>query len=251
MRTTFRVAAGYLLVLIAVPLLVAALRAFVVDTALVHTRSMLGTLIPGDVVLINKLPYGPSTPAEIPFTSVRLPTVQLPAAVRFRPGDVVLVHRSTAGEGPRRLLKRIVGVPGDSLVIRHGLVLRNGTELPLPPGGAAGGMETIPPFRIPLPGDTITLTPTALSLFGNAIAADTRDRAGEPVPLPGSRYRVRDEWFYLLGDNRGNSVDSRSWGCVTRSEVVGRSVMVFWSRDADEDGWFSGIRWDRICTIVR
>jgi signal peptidase I len=249
MRKPLRTAAGVLLLFCAAAGLVTLLRTFVVDTAKVHTRSMVGTLLPGDVVLINKLAYGPATPAEVPFTSITLPVFRLPALARYRCGDVVLLVRS--GNEPRRLLKRIVGIPGDSLEIRHGVVYRNGLVLPLPIGASAGKDEDLPGFRIPRPGEVITLTPSALPVFGPAVAAEARWSGLDSPVQPGGTFSVREEWFYLLGDNRGNSLDSRVWGCVTASEMVGKPVLVFWSRDEEAAGGVTGIRWGRIGTLIR
>lgn len=250
MRTPLRIASGVLIVLGATAGMVTLLRVFVVDAAYVHTRSMVGTLLPGDVVLITKLAYGPASPAEFPFTSVPLPVFRLPALARYRCGDVVLLVRPLAGER-RRLIKRIVGLPGDTLEIRRGVVYRNGRELPPVPGATPGGEEDVPGFRIPRPGEMITLTPAALPVFGPAVAAEARSSGLDPPARPGGTYRVREEWFYLLGDNRGNSLDSRTWGCVASSELVGKPVLVFWSRDEEDAGHFAGIRWGRIGTIIR
>ena len=251
MRAPLRTAAGALLLFCAAAGLVTLLRVFVVDSASVHTRSMAGTLLPGDVVLVNKLAYGPATPAEIPFTSIALPVFRLPALASYRCGDVVLLVRPLAGEQRRRLIKRIVGIPGDSLEIRHGVVYRNGRVQPLPTGASTRGDEDLPGFRIPRPGETVTLTPATLPVFGPAVAAEARSSGLDLPAQPGGVYRVGEEWFYLLGDNRGNSLDSRTWGCVTSSEMVGKPFLVFWSRDEEDAGRFTGIRWGRIGTIIR
>jgi signal peptidase I len=251
MRTPLRIVAGVLIVLCATAGLVTLLRVFVVDAASIHTHSMVGTLLPGDVVLINKLAYGPATPAEFPFTSIPLPVFRLPVLAPYRCGDVVLLVRSLAGEQRRRLIKRIVGLPGDTLEIRHGVVYRNGRELPPVPGADPGGEGDVPGFRIPRPGEVITLTPAAMPVFGPAVEAEARSSGLDSPARPGGTYRVREEWFYLLGDNRGNSLDSRTWGCVASSEMVGKPVLVFWSRDEEDTGRFAGIRWGRIGTIIR
>jgi signal peptidase I len=250
MRKPLRTAAGVLLLVCAAAGLVTLLRVFVVDTASVHSRSMMWTILPGDIVLINKLVYGPATPAKIPFTPIVLPVFRLPSLARYRCGDVVLLVRPLAGE-QRRLLKRIVGIPGDSLEIRRGVVYRNGRALPLPTGASAGGDEDLSGFRIPRPGEVVTLTPAAIPVFGPAVAAEARSSGLDPSAQPGGTYRVREEWFFLLGDNRGNSLDSRTWGCVTSSEMVGKPVLVFWSRDVEDAGRLTGIRWGRIGTVIR
>jgi signal peptidase I len=251
MRTPLRTAAGVLLLFCAAAGLVTLLRVFVVDTANVHSRSMMWTILPGDIVLINKLVYGPATPAEIPFTSIALPVLRFPSIVRYRCGDVVLLVRPMAGEQRRRLIKRIVGLPGDSLEIRHGVVYRNGRVLPLPAGASAGKDEDLPGLRIPRPGEMVTLTPAMMSVFGPAVAAEARSAGLDAPAQPGGTYRVREEWFYLLGDNRGNSLDSRAWGCAASSEMVGKPILVFWSRDEEDAGWLTGIRWGRIGTVIR
>jgi len=251
-------AGGILLLLCVAVLAVAALRVFVVDSAHVHTASMMGTLLPGDFVLVNKLVYGPATPRELPFSSNPIPAYRLPSLVPYRCGDVVLVFRAADDGQPRRLIKRIVGIPGDTLEFRRGVLYRNGRVLPLPAQALQGGIEPLPPLVIPLPGDTITLTAASRSQFGRAIAAETEGAARGVFPpanvVESVRYRVRERWYYLLGDNRGNSLDSRAWGCVASSEVLGKPVVIFWSReegDGSPPGGMFGVRWDRLGRLVR
>jgi signal peptidase I len=255
MRGRARTAGGIVLLVCAAILAVVALRTFVVESAHVHTSSMSATLLPGDFVLVNKLVYGPATPDELPWTSLRLPAFRLPALVQYRCGDIVLLRSASGGDGPRRFIKRIVGLPGDTLEFRSGVFFRNGNALPLPPEALQGGSDSLPPFTIPRPGDTIDLRSVPLAMCEPASAAEGHHLdAGPPIRIDGiatESYTVGERWYYVLGDNRGNSIDSRAWGCVTAPELLGRPVMIFWSREEDQEGRTGAIRWDRIGKVVR
>lgn len=250
----------YVLVLLATLFVGVFLRTFVIDAVHIRTASMADTLVPGDVAVVNKLAYGPSTPSTIPFTSLSLPSLRLPSVVSFRCGDVVLVERHLPSGETVRLVKRIVGTPGDTILIRGGTVYRNGIALPLPVSARAEVVGESDALAVPRAGELLRISPDTLPMIGGAMGAEAPEFPAErPRGLPpdsASRglYRVKHDWYYLLGDNRPNSIDSRVWGFVTGAEIVGRVVAVYWSWDeesARRGGPLAGIRWSRIGSIVR
>jgi signal peptidase I len=183
------------------------IKAFVFDAVHVPTPSMSRTLMPGDFVLVNKLAYGPRILPEGSLFGISLPEVRLPAIAPPRPGDVVLFRFPGTPDvsHPLHYVKRLIAKPGDDVEIREGRVIVNGTVLRRIPTAEK-------PERLP-------------ANFG-------------PVTVPRGTY-------FMLGDNLADSYDSRSWGCVPAENLVGKALMVYWSKGEE------GIRWDRLGTFVQ
>ena len=186
-----------------------AVKTFVVDAVHVPSASMENTLMVGDFVLVNKFVYGASTPRFLPLAGSRLPVLRLPAPGSPHRGDVIVFY-APEGTPPRLYVKRLVGLPGDTVMLRGGALLVNGQEIPSPPSAK--------PARTPGPD------------FG-------------PVVVPAAGGTIL---YFVLGDNRDDSLDSRAWGFVPSDRVVGRAMMIYWSVDSR-----TGIRWGRPGTVVR
>lgn len=206
--------------LLAAVALFAVLRLFVVQVYGIRSGSMRDTLRVGDVVVANNTVFG----AAIPFTSWRLPALRQPAH-----GDVV-VYRPAGYSPAQDHIKRIIGVPGDTVRMIRGIVYRNGTALAEPRAQAATRPD------VPLPGDG----PYNFQWQLNALPADadrgsyapTRDTWGPLIVPPGH--------YLMLGDDRGHSVDTRHTGFVPRGEIRAKVLAIHWSSGPD------GVRWSRI-----
>ncbi|MBL7686938.1 MAG: signal peptidase I [Bdellovibrionaceae bacterium] len=195
---------------ILVALLVAgALRVFVVEPLRIPTASMVPALEPGDFVLAWKSAYG-----------LRLPFGMEPFAARSpRRGDVVVFRHPQ--DDSLSLIKRVVGLEGDRIAIRDGLLSINEQVVT-----AAGGAEII--------GDT---THWVRSRSGR----DEADFFGPVVVPPGH--------VFVLGDNRGESEDSRFWGAVPLRQIEGRAFVV-WFSVQHGPGAERSIRWERILSPI-
>lgn len=219
-------------VLVAVVLFLG-VRTFLVDAFLIPTSSMENTLLVGDFLLVNKIVYG----AEIPGLGVRIPALRDPER-----GDVVVFY--PPHEPGEHFVKRVVGIPGDTLEMRWKRLLVNGSVVVeryarhVDPHGDAvhGAMEWQADHR--------------LEGRRRGRRHPTRDNWG-PLVVPPDRY-------FVLGDNRDNSEDSRYWGFVGRESIVGKPWVVYYSVAAlgsgpDETGptWIGEVRWDRIGDVVR
>ena len=212
-------------------------RAFLVEAFRIPSGSMIPTLLVGDWLFVNKLVYGP----HVPFTDVSLPGYADP-----RRGEVVVFEspyqadEAAIGADPQpTLVKRLVGVGGDTVYMRAGQLYVNG--IAQRPGYAAAGTPTpqgsAPDEVSPLFEWQRTYA-LASSRFGAAPTQPTHDDWG-PLLIPPAHYM-------MLGDNRYNSKDSRYWGLVPRGNVRGRPLFVYYSYDTE-----AGSPWLRAITEVR
>jgi len=186
------------------------LRSLVIEPFRIPTDSMLPTLRPGDRLFVNKLLYG----APLPGTGWRLPALRPPQR-----GDVVVFRAEPDGERSGIfpspwLVKRIVGLPGDRVRLRDGALWLNGVPVPHWPTG-----------EVWIDGGGTPLAGVRESLFGREHAVvDDPGRVAAPFEgvVPAGRY-------FVLGDNRDHSSDSRSFGAVDFDAIVGPVAFLYWS----------------------
>lgn len=206
------------------------IRATVVEAFKIPTSSMENTLLVGDFLLVNKAIYG----ARLPGTDISLPPLAEPER-----GDVIVFR--PPHEPDKNYVKRVVGVPGDTLEMRDKGVFLNGSPL----------YEPYVRHR-DRRGDAVH--PDMEWQSHHLIAAGpprgyhpTRDNWG-PIVVPEGRY-------FVLGDNRDNSEDSRYWGFVGRDQIRGRPWLVYYSyvvpSESDTASHLPTIRWSRLGTIIR
>lgn len=205
------------------------IRTFLVQTYVITSGSMENTLLVGDLLMLSRAAYG----AEIPGTEIRLP-----GYTELQRGDIVVFR------GPHEpdldLVKRLVGLPGDTLAMREGVFYVNGEANEEPyVQAAATGPDLTHPWMVwqrshLAPGvDPETYVPT-LHNWG-------------PIVVPADRY-------FMLGDNRDNSLDSRYWGFAERGKIKGEAVVIYYSYDATAMHPFPAIRdvrWGRIGDRIR
>jgi signal peptidase I len=210
--------------------LFAVIRTFLVEAFKIPSGSMENTLQVGDFLLVNKLVYG----AEVPFTHKRLPRLREPQR-----GDVIVFEWP---EDPtKNFVKRLVGVPGDTVEMRDGTLIRNGTVL------SERYVEHTEPDMDPAPED-FRWQRDYLVRSANAASAyhPSRNNWG-PLVVPKEKY-------FVLGDNRDNSLDSRYWGFVPDSLVKGRPFVIYYSYapdTVDTFAWLTHIRWTRLGERIR
>jgi signal peptidase I len=177
------------------------IRTLIVQAFTIPSGSMMDTLLVGDYILVNKFLYG----AEIPFTDWRMPGLRDPER-----GDII-VFRYPQDE-KRDFIKRIVGTPGDVILIRGHDVYVNGQRLGEP---------------------YVKYTASASPSSGARYCGYAYGCEATPVP-PAS--------YFVMGDNRDNSQDSRYWGFVHREKIKGKAFLIYWSWNGDRH-W---LRWWRL-----
>lgn len=186
------------------------IRSSAVDWNDVPTGSMEPTILPGDRIFVNKLAYG----LRLPFTRVWLAEWGEP-----RPGDIVTFF---SPKGGTRLVKRIVAGPGDRVELRDNRLYVNGS--PLEYGPAPSGVEAHP--TDPRLGEQVVRSEY---LGGRAHAMTVTWLA--PAMRSFAEVEVPAGHFFMMGDNRDVSQDSRYFGFVPRERISGRSGMVALSVD--------------------
>jgi len=199
------------------------IRTFLIQTFTIISGSMENTLLVGDFLVLSKSAYG----ATIPLTDVRLPGYASPER-----GDIVVFR---GHHEPIDLVKRLIGMPGDTLAMRDGKLYLDGQAVSEPyvqredPNGDGNH-----PW---MAWQNAYLTDSAKALP----YYPTRDNWG-PLVVPAGNY-------FMMGDNRDFSLDSRYWGFVPRKDIKGRAVALYFSyaKQATNNLPLLGhVRWGRI-----
>ena len=208
------------------------IRTFLVQAFHITSGSMEGTLLVGDVLFVARPLYG----AEVPFTHRHLPALRQP-----RRGDIV-VFESVETPG-LEVVKRLIGVPGDTLAMQGGSLLLNGRVVE----------ESFAVHARPEQADPAE--------FGEAMRRWQEARLAGPHPTP---YRPnRDNWgpvvvppdsLFVMGDNRDDSWDGRFWGFLPRQNLHGGPLIIYYSYDPAS--WrplpvLTATRWARLFTRPR
>ncbi|MGE5445581.1 MAG: signal peptidase I [Ignavibacteriales bacterium] len=221
-----------LLIAIALALFI---RTFIVQPFKIPSGSMIPTLLIGDHLLVSKFIYG----TEIPFTEKRM----LPFS-NIKRGDVIVFTYPNYENDPSKkgidYIKRVIGVPGDTVDVRGRNLYINGEEIPLKFLGdfqdERSGME-YDEYQENLLGKK------HLVIYLKGKEATEK---GSYLPVA----KVPQGRVFVMGDNRDNSQDSRFWGYVPIENIAGRAFIIHWSWDWDSEGILDKVRWKRILTII-
>lgn len=204
------------------------LRSAVIDYSPVPTGSMNPTILEGDVVWVNKLAYG----LRVPLTQLYVTRWAEPAR-----GDIVVVLSPKDGT---RLVKRVVGVPGDTLALQGNRLVLNGRAVDYEPAAANYGdmiARRLRPHAFFAGEDLAGVEHPVMGLRG--AGATARNFAAVTVPSGG---------YFLMGDSRDNSRDSREFGFATRDAILGKAEGILVSLDIIDtylprtDRFFSTLR---------
>lgn len=206
------------------------IRTFLLEAFQIPSGSMERTLLAGDFLFVNKAVYG----AQIPGTHARLPAFSTPHR-----GDVIVFEYPK--DPTLNYVKRVVGIGGDTLAMDAGTLIVNGAPQVEPYIQRTDASHDFEAADFAWQREF--LAPPASDLAWRYHA--TRDHWGPLVVPPGK--------FFVLGDNRDNSLDSRFWGFVDKQAVKGRPLLVYFSYDrgtAEPLPWLTDIRWSRLGSLV-
>ena len=233
---------------------------FIVQAVKVPTGSMQNTITVGDHLLVNKFIFAPGP--RLPFLPQR----------DIRRGDIIVFKYPGNPFDPERdkqednipykvnYVKRVIGLPGDSVEVKGLHVYINGQALP-EHIIVAENINDKAPLKIiedtPRQGNepydvyyfSRTVTAARQGLEGGASADFHFAVNGKPAKVPENSY-------FVMGDDRDNSLDSRAWGFVPRDLIIGRAMFVYWSYDETQPfsspvDFFTNTRWSRTGTMVK
>jgi signal peptidase I len=209
------------------------IRTFVFQAFKIPTGSMENNLLIGDHLLVNKFVFAPS--------ASKLERALLPMGTIKR-GDIIVFKYPQ--EPDRDFIKRVIGLPGETLELKDKKVYINGTPLD----------EPYVHFLEPPRGTS--------SSISEETSLDVRERFG-PFNVPADEY-------FMMGDNRDNSQDSRYWGSLRRDYIKGKALLIYWSYESDREDYldestgatvrgigsvfahfFTRTRWDRMLRQIR
>ena len=264
------------------------IKTFLIETSRVPTGSMEKTIMVGDFLFVNKFIYGSSSPRNIPFTNIELPYFQMPALRDPHRGDIVVFEYpgdrdEMASPDITNYVKRCIGVPGDTIEIVDKVVFVNGKEAPRPsqiqylnnyctpkgipnprifPKGSDFNEDNYGPVVVPKKGDVINLTIDNVEKWRTIIDRELGKRSvtvddnqimidGKPV----KSYTLTKDYYFMMGDNRDDSADSRFWGFVPRDKIIGQAFLIYWSWDpsipfSDFFNLLGSVRLGRIAKLV-
>jgi len=198
---------------------------FVVQAFEIPSSSMENTLLIGDHVFVNRVQFAPKTNWIGPLIPYR--------DVHF--GDIVVfLSPETPG---LYVVKRIIGVPGDRIHLRNGVVYRNGQPLDEP--YVLHDRDTFDPYRNNFPAVPPTDDPNVWSTW--AIDLPSYIQGDDLVVPPGH--------YFAMGDHRGVSLDSRYWGFIPKENIIGRPMFIYWSFETPDNQYLKTAFWDRLLFI--
>jgi signal peptidase I len=160
----------------------------------IPSGSMENTLLIGDHLIMSRIGYD----AGVPFTNIHVPLWRNPKRQQ------IVIFKPPFDPTQPDYVKRVIGLPGETVEVRDGAVWINGKKLE--ENYTVGTTE--PPAKSQL-----------------------------MAPFTGLPYTVPDNCYFVMGDNRENSLDSRYWGCVPRNDILGTPVLIYMSLDAPKDAW--------------
>jgi len=178
----------------------------IADLNSISGRSMQPTLLDGDKVWVNKLAYD----IKIPLFGISVAEISHPER-----SDIIIIDSEVAG---KRLVKRVIGLPGDVIYMRNNTLIINGEVADYTIIGSEGGNITV----------SEQLFKHSHQTMVSGVMANYSTRNYGPAEVPPGQ-------FFVLGDNRDNSADSRVYSFIPRDQIVGRSSSVVFSLDSEHN----------------
>lgn len=284
MNIFFKKLLKFLKILLIVILVSLIVKAFVIDAFQIPSTSMENTLMPGDFIFANKFAYEIATPREIPIANLHIPQFKLFEVGKPEINDIVIFEFPQGFEndpirGGSKYVKRLVAGPRDTLRSTDGEIFVNGKKIELPssfksfnyidknglvtdetiyPPGAKWNRISYGPIIIPAKGDTIKISPENFERWQSVIVMDHGQRTllseGTLVTLDGKaiyEYVLKQDHYFVIGDNFEASLDSRNYGFITDNMIIGKALFIYWSYDSEKVapgplGFLSAIRANRI-----
>jgi signal peptidase I len=188
---------------------------FIFQNFAIPSASMASTILVGDHVLVERVSLAPSS-SLVPFISYR----------DVRRGEPIVFYKPILEPDGQEmiLVKRVIGIPGDRIHLRHGIVYLNGVAQN-EPRTAKITAANYDPYRDDFPSIPST----------NVFGVTAEWSLDLPSHIQGEDLIVPPDSFFVMGDNRPNSLDGRYWGFVNRANLIGRPLFVYWSFKTPDD----------------
>ena len=205
-------------------IVVTSFRSAIAEMTKVDTGSMKPTIVEGDRFFVNKLAYD----LKIPYTTLHITEWSPPQR-----GDIVIFNSPIEN---KRLVKRVIGIPGDSIEMHNNQLIINGEKVTY---------EPVDHIR-----DSLQLLNKDFAQYGVIENLRGKRHPVQFIPRPGaitsfSLKSIPDGKYFMMGDNRNNSLDSRVFEFVDRNQIIGKATSVFYSVDINND---YKPRWERFFT---
>jgi len=188
--------------------------AFIIQAFEIPSSSMEQTLLIGDHVFVNRIQFSPRTSWISPIVPYR----------NIKRGDIVVFLSMDPRTPDLYIVKRIIGIPGDRIHVRDGVVYRNGEKLDEPYARHDAGLP-YDPYRDNFPAVSAVDESNVIDEWKLTMGSHIEN--GDIVVPPDS--------YFAMGDNRNVSLDSRYWGFITKNHVIGRPMFIYWSFQTSED----------------
>ena len=226
---------------------------FIFQNFEIPSGSMLNTLLIGDHVVVDRITLAPPT-KWAPFVHYRA----------VRRGDIIVFMKPNPESPDLILVKRTIGIPGDHIHLRHGVVYLNGVAQSEPyaiqPSDDGNPQDSYQPYRDDFPSVTPSPDEQVTEVWREEL----------PEHIQGDDLVVPPGYVFAMGDNRTKSLDGRYWGFVPQQNILGRPLFVYWSFEtpadeenktsmADRVGFmfhivthiFTDTRWKRTFHVIR
>lgn len=263
-------------------------KTFFLEAFKIPTNSMADTILSGDFVLVNKFIYSIRTPSTVPLTNIKIPRFNLVSFREPKRNDVIVFQfpgnqNEVFSSQDMTLVKRLVGLPGDTVWIIDKEVIVNNSRLEYPPksiipkersqnygeaddrifpDGKNWNKDYYGPTIVPKKGMKIEINPQNIGEWGTIIDREFGNKVvsieGSVIMIngkPSRDYTFTKNYYFVLGDNRAHSSDSRYWGFVPEDLIIGRAEYIYWSVKSTFDfsnpaEIFGSIRFNRILRRV-
>lgn len=264
------------------------IKTFFIEAFRIPTNSMADTILAGDFVLVNKFVYAINTPPTIPLTPIEIPKFKIISFKEPKRNEVIVFQfpgspYELIPSQDMTLVKRVLGLPGDEVWIIDKEVIVNSSRLDEPknavigkgnsenygeaddrifPSGRNWNKDFYGPILVPKAGMKIEINPKNIKDWETIINREFGRKVvsieGTVIMIngkPSREYTFAKNYFFVLGDSRDKSSDSRHWGFVPEDLIIGRAEIIYWSVKSTFDfrkvtEIFNSIRFNRIFSKI-